>query len=318
MQQNNLLCGLVLALGLLAAGCSSGTAVPAPPALAVSVAAPDGAVTADVAAHWQASLTGGTAPYTVTWDFGGGAKDAVAPQTGVSSASTGIDVAFNPGDWTATVSVADAAGQTASASADYRILLPLGPGGIVTTSAFSPAPDTLYAVPLTLNANVGDEVTVEVISGVPASNLMEAGIRLVFDADGAYVPNSFNIGDPGGATYDADGIWQDGPANGDFLPYPDSFIAPTDPGPDGSHHWLDIGILALGPGQSDFPGLVGKHGAVFNLKLKFSTPGTKTLTFEKATGVDRTFYYSGDQSTHYWGDISNDGTGGVPNSIVIH
>jgi hypothetical protein len=243
----------------------------------------------------------------------------VAPQTDVTAAQSGVDVKFKSGSWTALVTVSDAGGQSATATADYRILLPLGPGGIVTTSAFAPAPDTLYAIPLVLSAKVGDEVPIVIVSGEPAYTFAEAYLALLVDADAEYVPNSFNLGDPGGAAYDTDGIWSGALANGSFLPFPDGFIA--DPAAiEGSTRRLEMGIMPLGPtGDPDFPGFSGKHGAICNLKVKFTTPGTKTLNFVLRTGVDRTFYQGAAPGypVSYWSDISNSGAGGVPNSIDI-
>src|SRR5207249_905648 len=54
----------------------------------------------------------------------------------------------------------------------------------------------------------------------------------------------------------------------------------------------------------------------FNARFTFSAPGTKTFGFQQFDGVQRT-YYADSLVDHNWADISNSGSQGVPDSIVI-
>jgi hypothetical protein len=262
------------------------------------------------AADWGAVISNGTAPFSVTWDFGGGAVENTLTQQAGAAATASATVQMLVGNWTASVSVVDAAGNTATASAAYTVEANGNPGGSGTTATFTPLPGTLYAVPLVANAEVGEPVTVEIVTGELETAMAQmTAIGVIVEADAEYVPDSFNAGAVGGAAYAADGIWQDEVADDQFLPIPDTFLRES--ALYGDVRRFDFNITPLGPsGEMDYPGFSGKAGVLCNFKLKFSTPGTKTLRFAPFNLLDRTYYLSDPLggAPQHWSDITNDGS----------
>jgi hypothetical protein len=196
------------------------------------------------------------------------------------------------------------------------------PNSVVVTGPGGYLPDTLYAEPLQPTANTGAPVMVLVTSGtLPNPFQYMAGCGLTIETDADYVRKTYQYGavggdfidydDPGGATWTgpADGIWAAvNPA--DFLVTPDDFITSQDIG-GGRERW-DLNVIPLGGIDA-----IGAGGALFNLEFTFATPGVKTFGFQAVSGVKRTYY--ADSAFEYdWGNIANDGSGGIANSIVIN
>lgn len=180
--------------------------------------------------------------------------------------------------------------------------------------------DRLYAYYDKGQINVGEEVLITVVTGElahPFRFLLGAG--LVLDEDAEYVPNSFNIGSPGGSKEFPDGIWADVILDA-FVLGPDALIIP---GPnregtlgDKKRYDFNISPLSLTFPESELD-IVGGRGDLFNLKFKYSEPGIKTLTFQQSNGVNRTYY--GDYWTgtdRFWDDVSN-WHPGLQTSLVV-
>lgn len=95
-------------------------------------------IVAGETATWEATWEGGTAPYTVYWDFGGGASNPGTMATSNNSLNIAIEMrAGEDGSTrlTATVAVTDSLGVTGDATADYQVTSPVsGLGAYVSSS----------------------------------------------------------------------------------------------------------------------------------------------------------------------------------------
>jgi hypothetical protein len=198
-----------------------------------------------------------------------------------------------------------------------------GTGGHRNAVTISPAatyqPDTLYAEPLQAAAAVGDPVTVQVTTGTLSNPFKYmAGVGLTIETDAVFVRKSFQYGAVGGDFIDydngntwtgpADGIWAAVNPSG-FLVAPDSFISSVNIGA-GRERW-DFNITPQGGAV-----VTSAAGELFNAQFSFAAPGTKTFGFQAIAGVKRT-YYSDESFEYTWNDISNAGSGGIANSVVI-
>jgi len=136
------------------------------------------------------------------------------------------------------------------------------------------------------------------------------GVGVTVDQGAEYVVNSLNYGTRGGLRADRDGIWVD-VACVSFLEG-DILIQENDIG--GGRVRIDFNVTPIGGHE------VTTGGALLNLALSFSEPGTYTLGFEEFHDVKRTYYSDGEAdgetTEFYWADISNDYPG-VPNSIIV-
>ncbi|MBN2081195.1 hypothetical protein JW859_03195 [bacterium] len=204
----------------------------------------------------------------------------------------------------------------AGASGDTTITVDDGNGGTdsmtytLTVAAISIPADTLAAIPLATAATTDDTVTIVVVSGTfanPFRYMNGCGITMEEGPD--YVAGTFNIGAPGGAQKDFDGIWAT------MDPVPDGVLMPDDV----MLQAIDIGgglirydFNVTPIGGSD----ITTGGVLFNVGLSFDDPGTYTFGIQEFNLVKRTYYSDGDATDYNWGDISNDYTG-VPNSIVV-
>jgi len=204
----------------------------------------------------------------------------------------------------------------AGASGDTTITVDDGNGGTdtmtftLTIDAISISADTLAAIPLVTAATTDDTVTIVVVSGDFANPFRYMnGCGITMEDGPEYVLESFNIGEPGGAQKDFDGIWTT------MDPVPDGVLMPDDV----MLQAIDIGgglirydFNVTPIGGSD----ITNGGILFNFSLSFDDPGTYTFGLQEFNMVKRTYYSDGDAAEYNWGDISNDYTG-VPNSVVI-
>jgi hypothetical protein len=173
--------------------------------------------------------------------------------------------------------------------------------------------DALYAIPLQNTVHVGEPVTIEVLTTATANPFRAAVVRLTVAAASGYhfEAGSFNVGIPGGAADDPDGVWNAVQPSGFF----DSWDGI------GFQQLIDFGPLLTGTdfrvvpfGGQDVP---AADGAIFNFAATFATPGTWKLGFQQFNVVDRTYYQDGSQGADYfWSDISNDHPG-IPNSVTV-
>jgi PKD repeat protein len=171
-------------------------------------------------------------------------------------------------------------------------------------------PDTLYAIPMQTSAAVGEPVTIRVATGQPPNTLQCIIVGLTIENAATYVPNSFNIGEPGGARTDTDGYWAlmgpPPPANGDYVDGGDGMTPgqPTDIG--GGFKRYDFIVSPMG--RFDPPVSIGEGAALFNLQLTFSTPGVYHLGFQLFGGMCDQTFYKGDDSDYHWGVLDNSNT----------
>jgi hypothetical protein len=175
--------------------------------------------------------------------------------------------------------------------------------GAIVFDPFAPAADTLYAIPMATAAAVGDPVTILVYTGATGPFQFLLNVGLVIPSDGAYVSETFNVGDIGGATADADGVWAD--ITSAFILGPDALIMPGANPEDslGTDNRFDFNVSPLfGTDQASV------EGALFNAQFTFSAAGTKTITFQEFNGVNRTYYSDFANGTDtFWGSFV-DGT----------
>jgi hypothetical protein len=364
---------------------------------------------------WQATIAGGQGPYTVTWDFGGGAvpnAPTYADQPGPTSTST---VRMVAGTWFVRVTVTDSLGEAcisppaayqavtgqdippqidsavwdpvartitvgatdvddhemleitlrppargfsvdvnskhaattgpltavfrvrasdilAGASGNFGITVDdthstpteLFGGLNVSIPPLTFSADTLYAIPMTETAQVGEPVTVLVATG-PTAHPYEYmnGVGLTMPSDGKYiggdpahggtgdVPGTFNLGAPGGNAGSVDGFWTAMAPSGGFLLPPDNFIQSVDAQPAAGSQRFDFNVTPLGGSNQ-----ITASGALFNAQFRFSTAGTKTFGFQQLQSVKRTYYSDDTPTEYFWGDISNN-QAGVPHAVVV-
>jgi hypothetical protein len=110
--------GAAIVIGL--AACSGGG--PAVQPLTVSLSSGADVLSTHVEGNWTATMTGGTAPYDVRWDFGGGSVSSILEMLDEPGPTSTASTAVLAGDWTATVQVTDAAGVVAIASRAYHVM----------------------------------------------------------------------------------------------------------------------------------------------------------------------------------------------------
>jgi hypothetical protein len=202
----------------------------------------------------------------------------------------------------------------AGASGDITFAADDGNGGTANATATlncaaaTLAADTLYAVASTGTVTAGTPVTITVYTGDPANPFLYMnGVRVIASntAGFTYVDNSFNVGAPGGAAGDVDGLWAQLPVapNGFLLP-PDNFIQETDTN---GQTAIDFNVTPTYPGSPDATyDLATGSGALFNFQATFANPGTYQLGFMQHDIVDNTYYQDHNLSPNFfWGDITN-------------
>jgi len=222
------------------------------------------------------TASGGTGTLTFTFT----PSDPIAGATG--------DITFNADD---------GAGGTASATATLNI------------AGQTLAADTLYAIPSATTVAAGTPVTITVYTGVPANPFLYMnGVRVIVanTAGFAYADNTFNVGVPGGAAGDIDGIWTNLPhaPNGFLLP-PDNFIQETDTN---GQTAIDFNVTPIyPPNTADATyDMTTASGALFNFQATFANPGTYQIGFMQHDLVDNTYYQDDTLLTNFfWGDITN-------------
>jgi hypothetical protein len=369
---------LVLLVTGWLAGCSpSPTHLKLPPQ--VTVQAPVGPLVAGQTLHWSATISGGTAPYRLSWDFGGGGNPNTLTEAGQGSGEATASVIGIAGDWQGGLTVTDAealsvtvpvsfhvgvnhapvvdsavfdpntqqlhiaasdpdAGDTltvtltappgvqldppthagpAPLSFDCNVFMSmLGAGGTVevavsdgVNSATFPggvrvgmvmaAADSLFAIPVTQTVTAGEPVRLVIATTVPANPIEYVnGIGLTVEDDAEVVTGSFNIGSPGGETYDPDGFWSAMQPTG-FVFQPMEPLVPVKLGSGLAR--FDFNITPLGGQETTV-----SSGALFSIQLKFSKPGVKHFGFVRSDTVKRTYYSDAAGHEYYWGSIDND------------
>jgi len=378
---------LSVAIGLLSAGCRTANVGPAQTiqnTLAVTVPA---GMTGGEDSTWRVTWSGGTAPYTIEMDMGGGATADVAAGTAATSPFE-HDFTMVVGDFTYTVTVTGSLGTSGTVSGTYTVAGTQGTpsiddvtyaDGVLTVTVSDPDGDEvtvtvtepaglvvdatskvatggtavfnwsatdpiaggsgdttitaddglggtdtatetitiaplsvpaggLAAVPLATTATTADTVTVLVTSG-DFSNpfLYMNGVGVTVDSGAAYVDTTLNVGAPGGAQLDNDGIWA--------TIAPDSFLLPTDfmiqeNDIGGGLVRIDFNVTPIGGTETS------DGGVLFNFGLGFDSAGTYNLGFEEFHDVKRTYYSDSGSTEFNWDDISNDYPG-VPHTIEV-
>jgi hypothetical protein len=169
-------------------------------------------------------------------------------------------------------------------------------------------PEKLYAFPLRTVITTADTARIVVASGPTEAPFQYMnGVSIMVNTGAAYVDGTLNVGAPGGAISEMDGIWQ--------AVQPDSFLLPSDymiQERSISYDQVCIDFNVTPIGGSD----VTCGGMLFNCELAFTEPGNYVLGFELHHDVPRTYYSDAASTEYYWGDISNEYEG-VPNTITV-
>lgn len=169
--------------------------------------------------------------------------------------------------------------------------------------------ETLYAYPLRTVVEAGETVRIVVASGPTAAPFKYLnGLGIVVNSGASYVDGSLNVGAPGGAQQDPDGIWA--------AVQPEGFLLPTDfmireRSVGNGQVRIDFNITPIGGEE------VSDGGLLMNCQLAFAAAGDYALRFEAFRDVKRTFYSDSSSEEYYWSDISNE-LPGVPNTISVH
>lgn len=264
------------------------------PRFVVSLEPPTSNLAGGLTSTWTATWVGGTSPYTIAWDFGGGAENiAPSPATSPATAqSTWVD-SSESNAYVVTVTVTDSdgisqIGVSQVIIAPTRALLP-----------FVPPADTLYAIPVSVAAGVGEPITILIYTGETTQPFQYMdSVGIVLDADASYVTKTFNVGYVGGETDDADGVWAGITSDGGFILAPDSLIKPGANPEDslGGKQRIDFNITPLV--GSD---VASVQGALFNFQVVYSSAGEKQISFQEFNGVHRTYYSDkANNENHFW------------------
>lgn len=161
---------------------------------------------------FSVSWTGGTAPYTIEWNFGGGADpDTVAPATATSPNSQTVTLSDNAGGtFTVTVTVTDADNEEGSSSASYTYG-PVQNAKPVLTAAGAGTD----AITISCTDADNDDVVVTVTS--PAGLLADAASKTVTGGNGDVTFN-FSAEDLfAGGSGDASFVGNDGTQDSDAV-----------------------------------------------------------------------------------------------------
>jgi hypothetical protein len=180
-----------------------------------------------------------------------------------------------------------------------------GWGGVTTdslTTSCAPLtipPGALAAVPLKSTVAVGAEAPFRSMNAV----------RLLINYGAQFVDESLNVGAPGGAEYDSDGIWAQ------MTPIPDAFSLPIvrfAVAPTYGADFLYCDFRVLPNDGSDLT----SGGLLFNFAVTCTEPGEYTLLFQEIQIHLFTLYRDGERNVYRWSDLSNDYPG-VPNSFTV-
>ncbi len=230
------------------------------------------------------------------WDWNGdGVYDADTGQTPTAS-----HVYTEVGDYSAVLRVTDDENATSTKAI------------LIQAISYHCDPDTLYAIPQASHAAVGEPVRILVATGQPAGRLQFADcITVSFESGGAYVPQSFNIGWPGGARLATDGYWEllgpPAPGNGMYLDIGDNKVPGRGSLPEDGLEYLAFAVVSQGP--FDAPATIGNGATLFNFELAFSQPGTYHLGFIQYIGdKDMTHYADQDGHDLHWSVLDDSNT----------
>lgn len=171
-----MLCICACALVFTGCECCGGVGDPQVSAILVSITAPAD-MAGQVDADWTASWTGGTEPYTVAWDFGGGAEpDTVTGTASAMSHTCTVNMLneslTDDASHTATLTVTDSTGMSGSGTVVYAVG-PWDREAPVITSAIYTEPLLTVAVSsgedgavLTVNVTVPEGLAVDAASKI--------------------------------------------------------------------------------------------------------------------------------------------------------
>jgi PKD repeat protein len=257
----------------------------------------------------KANPLAGNAPISITFD----ASDSFDPDGGTAfnyewdwesdgiydadtgSVPTAMHIYTVAGDYTATVRVTDDDTNTSTASID------------ISATDLVLAADTLYAIPLATHAAVNEPVRILVATGQPAHPLvMLSSVAFTVEQAGAYVPDSFNFGIPGGTRSHSDGYWAllgpPPPGDGQYIDLGDNMIP-------GSGTIIDGGLLRLTfvivtNGMFKTPASIGNGAVLFSFEVTFDQPGTYHPGFQLNDGsYDQTYYSDDNVTPQRWGAL---------------
>ena len=221
---------------------------------------------------------------TYQWDLG----DGLLP--GYSNSAAPVATAQGPGTYSGSLNVTNALG-TDSFDFSYEIAL-----------ASDVSPLHLEAIPSQTEASVGEPVLVTIRCGnfSQQEKMSNCKINLLVSEYASYVPDSFNVGSPGGERYDIDGLWSLAPEPpSDWVACPDEWFKMLPAGTPGLAR-LEVAASPI-EGSNTTIG-----GDIFNIQLAFDQPGVYELGFMPNDSLLLTVYYDEDNHAYSWYDISND------------
>jgi hypothetical protein len=144
--------------------------------MTLSLAVPAG-MTDGANATWTLTINGGLPPYTVDWDFGGGADPNTFHITNASHPNSSVTTEMQQGTWNATVTVTDLTGLSATTNVAYTV----GPSGppppivpVINSATYNSATQELTVVTSTTEA--GETLTVNL--QVPAGFNVDASSKV--------------------------------------------------------------------------------------------------------------------------------------------
>jgi hypothetical protein len=155
-------------------------------------------------------------------------------------------------------------------------------------------PDSIYCVADDYELAAGDSTTITVYCKETPDPLRSVCLGLSFKSSADYVPNSFNIGAPGGAAYEPDGAWAAMP-DLEYLAVPEGFIKEA---PDNYVEGNSRFELVVVPLDHEELPLINADGALLNFSLKVVED--TLVQIQRTNIVDATYYSSDDVLDHYF------------------
>lgn len=163
--------------------------------------------------------------------------------------------------------------------------------------------DCIVAIPSKTYAAYGEHVVVTLYTNQSASAFLSMSmVSLTLELGSDLVPNTLNVGSPGGGQTSPDGVWA--------AVNPSSFILAGFPLGDigGGLQRIDFNVTPISGTE-----IGSATGALCNFEIEVKSD--ITFGFQTTDG-GHVQYQDGDYIAHYWSDATNDHSG-VPNSISV-
>lgn len=232
----------------------------------------------------------GLGPFDYSWDFGGGAtpNESSMPSPTVTLGASGT--------YDCNLTVTNFFGPTDQ------------PFSLEVSEVYQPGTGELIAQFASDTGTLGEPVRVVVSCGeFPHSFKYLNGAAVTVEEGAEYATATFNVGSPGGAYNDIDGVWVSVDPTTFLLP-DDSLYTEMPVNGEPGLIYIAFNVIPIG-GHNTMDG-----GDLFNFEMQFSTPGTYHLGFLDFQDVKRTYYSDADSNEYYWNNFTN---GNGINTIVV-